>query len=745
MEKCKIGIRNSSLFLCLIFALLLILWTPPAYAEEIKKTVLVVVDQITLQDLAEADLPNITAMIQEGGLGLMNTNTAGARTRGNAHVTVGAGKVALGGEESALAFNAGEIYREEPAGKIYRRRTGREAPPESLLHLGAPAILRNNEKKISAGEPGLLGETLRLAGGKTAFIGSADSDVKIFDREAAAIAMDRTGYIDFGFTGQDFLVTGTARMLPVSTNRALIIDTLKKTLGQADLVVVETGDTTRLEAHRYGTMERVYQESKRQILKETDLLIGDILKTAEKFDTLVMMITPTPCRQALQERNLLTPLIYWKKDGAAGFLTSGTTQRQGIAANTDIAPTILEYFSLPVPASMTGRPLAVIPADHKAAANASGSTLDTLLAQNRELAFINKARPPLVKGYVLAQIVAVAAAVFFFFTAGKKSRYFQPVLVALTSVPLVFLILGAISVLSFASYIFLAIVLTAAFTAVGLAGARYHCLFPFIIISLATAGAILLDIFQGAPLMQNSILGYDPMGGARYYGLGNEYMGVLVGSMVTGTACLMEVVKKKNVWYTAVAGLFLLTLFLIASPKYGANAGGSLTALLAFGFVAWKISPAPIPKRQVAWVAASTLGILAAAAFWDAGRALEVQSHFGRTINLLRTNGITEAYNIIVRKLTLNLKLIRWTVWSQVFLVTLFATTLLFYRPVGLMKKIQLRYPDLTKGFWGGVVGSLTALAVNDSGVVAAATMSIFVAAPLIFVVLRKHGDGFGV
>ena len=36
--------------------------------------------------------------------------------------------------------------------------------------------------------------------------------------------------------------------------------------------------------------------------------------------------------------------------------------------------------------------------------------------------------------------------------------------------------------------------------------------------------------------MRYSPLGYDPVGGARFYGIGNEYMGVLVGSSILAWA-----------------------------------------------------------------------------------------------------------------------------------------------------------------------------------------------------------------
>ena len=51
---------------------------------------------------------------------------------------------------------------------------------------------------------------------------------------------------------------------------------------------------------------------------------------------------------------------------------------------------------------------------------------------------------------------------------------------------------------------------------------------------------LLLDIVSGQNLIKNSLLGYDPIIGARYYGIGNEYVGILIGAVLVLTTVLME-------------------------------------------------------------------------------------------------------------------------------------------------------------------------------------------------------------
>lgn len=726
-------VRSLSFFLFFLsFFLLNLLLNPGAYGEEEKRAVVIVADYITLQDLHHDGLPHINSLIREGGLALMNTNTAGGRVRENSFVTMGAGKVALGGGEAALAYQAGEDYHNEPAGEIFRRRTGRVVSPASVVHLGIAGIIRANEGKNNTGSPGLLGEILHKSGLKTAVIGNADTE-EHDRRHAAAIAMDGTGIVDQGYTGGETLRTDGEKLLLRATDYQKTAQLLKETMKTAHLTVVETGDTTRLEHMRNTALDSVFLKSKEESLKKIDRFIGDVrhISGINNFRTLLLIVAPTPSSQALEQKNYLTPLIYWQKEALPGLLTSGTTRREGIVANTDIAPTILEHFSLPVPGEMSGRPMTTVKVAH---------TMEKLLSLNQRLVFVHKARPPLVKGYILGQIIVLGAAALSLITGLKILKYLQPVLLALSSFPLVLLIMGMAAGLHPVLYGLAVLGIVLLITGVSMGGLRIHNLCPFLIVSLLTAGAILLDLVFGAPLMQNSVLGYDPMGGARYYGLGNEYMGVLIGSLIMGTASLIQIAQNKKVILPLILLIYLLAVILIALPNIGTNGGGALAAIAGLGFTAYQICPTWVTKKQFTAILAALLVLFIALAGWDASRPAEVQSHFGRTINLMGTKGISEAYNIITRKVALNIKLIRWTIWSQVFLATLLSTALLFYRPVGLMKKVQEKYPYLIKGFWGVVLGSLAALLFNDSGIVAAATMSIFAAAPLV----SAMGSDFG-
>jgi hypothetical protein len=121
---------------------------------------------------------------------------------------------------------------------------------------------------------------------------------------------------------------------------------------------------------------------------------------------------------------------------------------------------------------------------------------------------------------------------------------------------------------------------------------------------------------------------------------------------------------------------------------------------------------------------------------YDMHRPVEMQTHIGRAANQIASGGWKQGLIIVARKLGMNVKLIRYTIWSRVFIVMLGVLALLLYRPVGAMGKIRLQRPRIVKGFAGIVTGAVVGLIINDSGMVAAATTSIDMVIPLLLLMM---------
>ncbi|HPF20499.1 MAG TPA: hypothetical protein PLC88_04095, partial [Syntrophomonas sp.] len=249
-----------------------------------------------------------------------------------------------------------------------------------------------------------------------------------------------------------------------------------------------------------------------------------------------------------------------------------------------------------------------------------------------------------------------------------------------------------------------------------------------------------LDIIMGAPLIKSSLLGYDPMTGARYYGIGNEYMGILIGSSIAVGTALYEKYKHRLLLFI-IAVFFTSQCYLIAGPTLGANSDGLLTAPVAFLVTFLLLRQVKISFRAVVGIFGAVLMVAAGGTMYDMQRPAELQTHIGRAANQIAAGGWQEILLIIKRKVGMNIKLIRYTIWSYVFMVILLVLSLLLVHPIGAMRQLRQQYPAVFNGFIGIITAALVALLVNDSGIVAASTTSIYLVFPILLLIMDIDQD----
>ncbi|CFJ41891.1 Uncharacterised protein [Mycobacterium tuberculosis] len=91
---------------------------------------------------------------------------------------------------------------------------------------------------------------------------------------------------------------------------------------------------------------------------------------------------------------------------------------------------------------------------------------------------------------------------------------------------------------------------------------------------------------------------------------------------------------------------------------------------------------------------------------------------------------------MVERKLEMNIRLIRVSIWSKVFVVSLIVLGLLSLKNDRFLRHLALDYPYLVKGFAGVIAGSLAGLVLNDSGIVTAATCIMFLVVPALYAAL---------
>lgn len=712
-----------------IFNLLIV---STVWAQELVKdrqVIFIICDQLEFGDLNSSELPHLHNFFKNGAVALLNTNTAGSRNRPNAAATVSAGSVTLGTPKESLAFNASETYQGQNAQILFQARTGVVPRQGNIVVIDYPLICSINETAQTGTNVGVLGETIRRWGLRTAVLGNADLP-GVPQRTMAVIAMDQQGIVDGGNVSSDVLTIEKDGFMGVRTNYNALKSNFLSLKNEANFIVIDLGDLVRLEQNKQFITDKIYSREKNTILHEVDHFLGWILTNIDPRRCWIIFSSLSPTVMALNQKRLFTFIGVQGEYIKSGLLVSPTTRRPGIVTLYDIAPSIISYLGAPVPNTMGGRPWYVEPAN---------KNLEIIQNIEASTAFNSTIRLPVLRGFIIFYLFVLACVLWLSWFDPRKSKYLQSSLLSLVAIPLVFLIIPLFSPHDLGIYLLIIFGTTIVLVLISILLARNPNLDSFLFLCLATVITLVLDTLTGGNLQGNSVLSYDTMAGARFYGIGNEYMGVLLGATLMGSSLLVQRLTKFPQVPRICAGiLFLLVAGILGSPKWGSNFGGVIAALIAFTYTFFRFTGVRLHGRKIFLGGLIIFIVCLGLLLLDYTRPPELRSHFGQLVATAQSEGLRVVKEIVARKLIMNYRLIKYTIWTKVLLGTLLALGLLFWRPVAIFRRVLTKNPAITGGLEGSLLGAFAALVFNDSGVVAAATAIIFPAVLLFFLVLKE-------
>lgn len=716
-----------------------------AHAEAAKRQAVVLfVEGMSFGDFANLlAYPHVDNWIKQAETGALTIRTPGSRTAANAYLVLGSGGQALHTEKSGTAFHPEErISSGETAGeRIAELASGSvDAARSRIVFPGIFRLHADNLDQPFTPRIGLLGETLARHGIPVASYGNGDVD-DVRQRHAVLFSMNEKGTVPRGDISQAVLVQQNDYPYGVRTNYPYLLQKLREDR-TSGLITVQLSDLGRLYQLADDMEPARFARQYERTLADLDQFIGAILEQRQPGQML-MLLSPAVNQRAVQEKSLLTPVALWR-DEPAGLLTSATTRQRGLVSGLDILPTILTWLAVPAPAELVG---------HLMQAEAGGTVRD-LLAHVQTIDHVYRNRPSVLYTYVMLQIVIlVAAALLWLWSKGKEgehaARLRRAVRLALLSMlgfPLLFLAEGLLPWLAAPPLVLgmlIMLTLGAAFLTEGRPLPQVWMFFAG-----ATVAGLLLDGFTGAHAMQRSYLGYDPVIGARFYGLGNEYEGVLIGSTILCVSALFEWNSRRTGHLSARSGLaamaataiFGTVLYYMAAPHLGTNAGGFLAGLVGFSVAFVRLMGWQVGKKGLLLLAGGLLGGIAVLIV-SSLFSVHPLTHVGRVAQEIVNGNWMEVSQMVERKLEMNLKLIRVSAWSKVFAISLVVLSLLSLRSDRYLHHLSADYPYLAKGFLGIIAGSVAGLALNDSGIVTAATSIMYLVVPALYAALGEKAD----
>ena len=586
----------------------------------------------------------------------------------------------------------------------------------SLQHGGALALM----------SPGLAGKPDPVANVYTT-LGAGDS-VRVGDVSQGRMAesLRRVG-VRTALIGQDIGPSSPARLIlpnpaiaAETTNPARAWALTQSAFRTCDLVIVRFTDA--------GGGRDV-------LLHRLDVFFGQVLKTPQCN---LFLVVPTPPLLLDGTWNQMTPFLAFCPITVSGgcnteyypVAQSSTTQTWGLVAARDFAPTLLASLLIAPPVQMTGADI------EPSGVRSTEEVLPHLRRMDRMVRLNQEAQNAIFWTVGIGAGAIVFSGIALYLSgrmrgnAGKLARYGLRVLASWT---LALLLAPLADPYSVNSYLF---------TIAGLTALLAFIPSPPLLFTL-TAFVVIVDGLTGTRLVSNSALSEYALSGIRFYGIGNEYMGVLIGGALLATGSQIPIPVRRSLttlpsegrdshsygrvrflpapqnWGGGALLWFALVTFALSFPAFGAKAGGAVTATATF-YIAWR----RLTGRNVNWkhLLGSVVAGFALVFVWA------ILSHW---LHLRRTHLETAAgalgqgrfgyiLGVALRKIGLAVR------------VAMHPGTilgLLAFALIGILGRWLFRqqvteylaaHPRFAAIWWSGLWGCTVAVLFNDSGIVAA-------------------------
>ncbi|MGP1556320.1 hypothetical protein, partial [Peptostreptococcus stomatis] len=585
---------------------------------------------------------------------------------------------------------------------------------------------------------GYLGDTLSSNGKKIGILGNSDyydmvTGQEIRNRDFALMVMDSRGRIEEG--NVDF-INKKDQSFPfgISTDYDKLKDETKKYYAKTDFLMVNLGDTFRLDEYKVNLNSMTYARMKYRVYNKVSDYLEYVFKMAGKNDT-IYILGSFPSKLDYANNRRLAPLVRFDmSESGKGLLLSATTRRAGVFANLDLGVDILNRFGLKNK-EMVGRQLTNKTMDNRD---------DYMTKEYKKIVAISSIRMTIINIYVAVISVSWILGALALWQRDKlpkkhkkKILNFLKEMVKLGLImPLAFLSAPILRPGSQAQVTLSIVFMTVLLYILGSRIFKNDDLKQVGFYSILMILLIVVDSVISTPLMQSNIMSYDPMIGARYYGIGNEYEGATIGSAILGIAILLEYKKIPKLW---VAIFLFAVLITSAYPSMGANVGGAISESIAYIAFFLLICGVKIDFKKSVLVVAITALIVAV--FATADIILGMGSHLGNFVVQVFRNGPMEIVTVFARKIDMNIQLAQTTVWVNILLVGLLILGFTIFRPNRHFSYMKERYKIVYDGYLAIMVGCVVTLLVNDSGIIAAATDSIYLLIPVIIILINKFNQ----
>ncbi len=394
-------------------------------------------------------------------------------------------------------------------------------------------------------------------------------------------------------------------------------------------------------------------------------------------------------------------LLWTAAGGLAGGggmeLSSQSTNERGLIAAIDLEPTILEHLGLnAIPADVRGKPV-------RTDGSLDSASLRALMAR---LHVIGPRRLRALGCLLTAWAILLLATARW---PRARARAMRAGAIGVLYSPIVVLITAALEPSAAVEYATITLACLCL-------GALTDALAPWprapLFAAIAAIVALTVDALAGTQLLMRSLLGPNPILGARFYGIGNELKSGLAVLVLAGVAAALYPAVRGRRGALAMVAAGALLAVVEGSARIGAGVGGVILVSAGFAVATVLMLPGTVNRRRALIVLMTPIAALIALALLDLATA-RGGGHF--TGSILHARSVGDVRDVIVRRYT--------AAWQELHnhAMPLASAAAVFYAAIGLRRRERLLSPVTQDPGWlaafaGGLTAGALGALVEDSG-----------------------------
>ncbi len=433
----------------------------------------------------------------------------------------------------------------------------------------------------------------------------------------------------------------------------------------------------------------------------------------------------------------------------AGLLDAASTRQPGMVVLTDLTPTVLGWLGRAAPSGVVGAQIT------RGDRGAAAATIRSLVARDVAEQVWRSSHDEFFWTYALADTAVMAGIGLAFWGAAderrrRRARWWRVAGVFAASVPVATFLANLVpwsqSAHPAVALYGAAAVLAAAIGLVALFGPwRRGPLAAFGVICVFTLAVLGVDVMTGSALQLETPFGLSVLEAGRFYGIGNEALGIygitaLFAAAWLGLLALRRFPASRRPALCVVTVVAVFAVFASGWPGFGGKVGGTIAMVPCFGLLGLAVAGVRLNWRRILLVAVSGVVLFAVFALISYFVPVTGKSDIGAFAGDVLHG---HAGAVLLRKIDSNIGSLSVNAFSPVIPIVVLVAGLMLWRPSWFrLRIVPLAYA--AQPLLRVVIGVLWLMPVlgwfaDDSGVIVPAA-ALPLALPLGIAVLATAG-----